>query len=166
VKVVYFFILVTWGALIGCRGSLESAAQGSACIGDSATIQCLVQNFDALYQGDYAQFWAITHKSEKALVGCKSTNKVTGFLAVAAAKGGNAEFNEYFAEVVEQKLVLAHPQCFLDALLGVDPSTTSIILSDLKHPLSASQRDIAVTLERFRAQERYRKLLAPYFSSE
>lgn len=118
--------------------TVEAAA---ICSGSSANLKCLEQHFDEFYAQDYYRFSAILNKSADEAKQCRSIKKTAEFLGLAHIKTGNAEFNEFFAEVTE-KLCMNSPRCFKRASKLLDKESLENITSMFNTPTFVDRENL------------------------
>lgn len=106
-------------------------------------LACVKKNFDILYAKSYERLWQKLHKTRDAAKKCDSVKATAEFLGLADIGKGNAEFEEFFAETVEQVCV-EHPQCFMAAALQIDSGTRVALKTKLEKPLFHDRTDIAI----------------------
>jgi hypothetical protein len=81
-------------------------------------LQCLRTNFSSCYRNHYERFSEILDLAEEKAKLCKSPRDMAKFLALVEIRSGNAEFNEYLDETIEE-LCITKPKCFVDAITTV-----------------------------------------------
>lgn len=118
--------------------AVEAAA---ICSGSSTNLKCLEQHFDEFYAQDYYRFSAILNKSADEAKQCRSIKKTAEFLGLAHIKTGNAEFNEFFAEITE-KLCVSSPRCFKRASRLLDKDIQKKLAAMLDNPLFVDREDL------------------------
>ena len=155
------FIIIPLAALIAI---LMGCTKNSALCADSS-LSCGINSFSELYQKDYDQFWNIFNSAGKEAVKCSSAQQTARFLEVASVKEGNAEFTEYFMELVENEIILKNPECFLDAISLISPDARTVIFNDLRTPLFNEKQAIDNALMPYRNTPKYQELLELYQSS-
>lgn len=155
-KIAFLIILLVFP-------SFSCAQEKGLCLGDNATLECAIRNFDVLYENNYKQFWKIFHEAGDKAIACHSVVDTKNFLSIAKVKKGDGEFVEFFMEIIEKNLLLNNPQCFLDALLLLDRETQKTILTSLEHPIYLSKNEVTVILSVFKGNVRYKELLSFYF---
>lgn len=133
------------------------------CKQGSASLSYAIENFDQLYVQDYSLFWSIFHAAEKKAVSCESIDDTARFLSVARVKEGNAEFNEYFSEVLEKNLLMNNARCLFDALLRLDDQSKKIIMWDLRHPLYIQKEKLEEIINPLMDEAKYKELLELYY---
>lgn len=116
-----------------------------------------------MYASNYSQFWDILTDAEKEALKCKSTLAVVDFLRLVNLKSINAEFNEYYKEVIENML-LQKPTCFLDSLATLDKTTITFIIDNLKRPLLVEELKIYKTFRKYRSMRKYNNIMQVYFN--
>lgn len=140
------------------------AREKRLCSGDEATVSCLKENFDALYEKGYIQFQIIIGHAERKAESCTSVNDTAVFLDLAPKTKGNLEVEEYFKEFVETKFVRPNPECLLNALLQTGDDTRKVILGDyLRKPFAMKKDEVDKALAPFRAHEKFKEMLKLYF---
>jgi hypothetical protein len=149
------FLVITLSDAQFCHGK-------ELCIGNNSTLDCLKDNFDNLYTTDYALFWHILRSAERDAINCKSRSDTAIFLKLAAVARTNAEFNEYFNEVIE-RLATSHPECFFDSLLLLDLDNVTKIIMILKHPIVVEKQEIDTFFSKNMNKEKYRVIMDIYF---
>ncbi len=149
------FLVITLSDAQFCHGK-------ELCMGDNSTLDCLKDNFDNLYTTDYVLFWRILRMAERDAVSCKSKSDTATFLKLAVVARTNAEFNEYFSEVIE-RLATSHPECFFDSLLLLDLDNATKIIMILKHPIFVEKQEIDNVFSKNMNKEKYRLLMDIYF---
>lgn len=155
-KLLIFIFLV-----FGFGNSLFAKSTNLNCLKKTEMLKCLGNNFNALYLNDNEQFWTILKKWEKT----HSNNKdIADFLSLVKVKAGNAEFNEYFSQIIERQLLPNRTQNFLDSLLLIDRKASNQILNELKHPMFVKISRVKSVLEKYRDKEIYKELLYSYFN--
>ena len=123
-----------------------------------SNLQYVKDNFTHLYIENYKLFWEIVNEGENMAISCNDLQDTSNFLALAKLKKGNAEFNEYFMEVIENELLEKDPKCLFDALVKNDEETQQIIMSDLRNPLFLKEIEIEEIFKKFRFDKDYIKL--------
>jgi len=106
----------------------------TVCSGSAADISCLMRNFDDFYHKNYSDFWKVLHSSLKEAEHCRSIEATSSFLNLASLHSTNAEFNEFFAESIEN-LCLTSPKCFSDANNLLPKATQERLKMFLNNPL-------------------------------
>ncbi|MBI5492889.1 MAG: hypothetical protein HY893_08160 [Deltaproteobacteria bacterium] len=136
------------------------------CLGE-ANLVCLQDNFDKLYQENYPLFWEILHNAASKAQKCDSVKDTAAFLRlVKLIRGshatGNAEFEEYFSQTVEQ-LCIQKSKCFLDGLLRFDKPTRVLLLDMLRNPLFEDGSKIDRVFREAKTNKKYREISDIYF---
>jgi hypothetical protein len=127
---------------------LASACNGcELCNGEDKTIACLKANFNALYRLEYKRFWEILKLSEKKAINCKMLSDTASFMELANLDSHNAEFNEYYNEVIEN-LLKTKTTCFLDTLSLLAKPQMIAVINKLKHPIFTDRSEIQRLFER------------------
>jgi hypothetical protein len=111
------------------------------CSADEDQLIFLKKNFSGLYLNDYSRFWDIVHKAAKKAQTCDSSIETADFIELIRFSGGNAEFNEYYSEIVEH-LCISNPACFFDSLLRLDKESKIKVIDVLRHPIFAKPKEI------------------------
>jgi len=134
------------------------------CTGDSENVVCLKNNFDELSKNHKDAYYKILNVSARKASKCESLNDVAGFLGLSNinATRRNAEFNEYFGEVVEN-IVIKNIKCFLDASLMLDDPTLKNLIYTLKHPLFVDDNKITAEFRKYKTKKKYSKITNMYF---
>lgn len=133
-----------------------------ACAKDAAIV-CLRDNFDNLYRDNYSLFWEILHNAAKKAAQCDYGEDTSAFLMLAKLEKGNAEFNEFFSQTIEQ-LCIQKSKCFLDTLLVLDKTTRGAIIYRLRTPLFVEPSEIKRVFLEAKSSEKYNELSDSYLS--
>lgn len=158
VKKVIFFV-----SLLICTTFLPiSYADGDLCSGSNATLDCLSKNLDKLYSANYRLFWDILHKAEKKVQKCMSVSDTVNFMKLAHLKSNNAEFNEFFSEVIEN-LCVKKSKCFFEAMVRLKDEDQLEVVKKLKTPLFVDQVAINDAFIRNKNNQKYKKVIYLYF---
>ena len=96
-------------------------------------LQCLRTNSSYCYRNHYERFYEILDLAEGKARLCKSPRDMAKFLALVEIRSGNAEFNEYLDETIEE-LCITKSKCFVDAMKNLRPSTRKEITRRLQTP--------------------------------
>lgn len=144
--------------------NLTYAQTKRLCSGKEATISCLKENFDELYEKSYIQFQIIIGFAENKAASCTSVDDTAAYLDLAPKTKGNLEVEEYFREFVETKFVRPNPECLLNAVLKVSDDARKVILADyLRNPFAIKKEEVDKALSPFRAHEKFGGMLKLYF---
>lgn len=127
------------------------------------SLSCAIDQFDKLYSDDYDRFWFIFRTAGQNAIGCVSIESVDSFLEVAKVKKGNAEFNEYFCEVIEKKLIKENPDCFIKSMTNISDEAKMVIIRDLQHPLYIQKTEIDRIMEELKKDDQYKEIIELYF---
>lgn len=138
------------------------AESSPLCAGRHETLRCLKDNFDPLYQTDYARFFRIFHTAEQKAIRCNSLPHTTEYLELAPFMKGNAEVREGFSETVENLSVNA-PRCFLNSLIRTNRESQAEIIKGLRTPLFVDEAVIRTVFLWYRGETRYKTILQLYF---
>ena len=125
-------------------------------------LPCAIANFDELYKESYNHFWLIFHEAGQRAASCSDMLRTAAFLEAASVKKGNAEFHEYFMDIIENQLILKNTKCFLEALKQTSFNSRKIILSDLNNPIYIDKSSIDNAFNRFMANPRYQEIIKFY----
>lgn len=133
------------------------------CSGKNETLECLKENFSAIYDGQYFKFLMIISKAQIAALNCNSDEKTAAYLDVASKIGGNLEVEYGFKDMLETKFLKEKPVCLLDALLLSDENVKGIILGKyLMNPRYIEKKEVDTILFRYMEQEKYKEMLKSY----
>lgn len=139
-------------------------ANGGICTGDSENVNCLKRNFDELSKNHRNTYYKILNASAHKASKCESIKDVANFIGLANINVTklNAEFNEYFGEIVEN-IVIKNMQCFLDASLSLDDLTLKNLIYTLKHPLFVEDNKITAKFMEYKGKKKYLRITNTYF---
>lgn len=151
---ITYFIVLSSGT---CMGDEEVL-----CKSDKANLQCLHNNFDMLYSKNYNQFWDILHSAEKKAKACDSLSDTAEFIELGSIERGNAEFSEFFNEVIEKSLI-SQSQCFMDAMLLVDREARIGVINALVYPIFTEPTEIRSIFEQYAGNKKYKDITVIYF---
>lgn len=129
------------------------------CVKDRS-LTCLQANFNTLYKDNYSLFWTILHKSEKHIY--KSRDMTSVFLKLANIRQVNAEFSEYYSEVVES-VIENKPNVFFETMISLDETTISNVLSYLMEPTFIDKSDLDLIFKKYGRNAKYSKITKAYF---
>lgn len=153
------YTLVVFCILLpGCASAVNKS---DLCLQDETALTCLRDNFDELYTQNYRRFWNIAHQAASDARKCDSPANTVAFLYLARIKTNNAEFNEFFSEVIE-RLVTEKPHCFLAAVATMDLSSQKLVMEKLRNPIFAESAAIENAL-RAESNEKYKSIVDLYF---
>jgi hypothetical protein len=139
------------GIFVAMVSTVCPASSKSICDSDRS-LACLQANFNVLYKNNNFVFWEILHKSELTIK--KTKNSTASFLKLADIKQVNAEFSEYYADVVEG-IIEDKPNLFFDAMASLDKTTISNVLSYLKEPTFIDKSDLDRIFKKYSKKEKY-----------
>ena len=148
--------------------SLSAASYAHArserlCSGKNETLECLKENFSAIYDGQYFKFLIIISKAETAALECNSSEKTAAYLDIASKIGNNLEVEYGFKDILETKFVKEKTVCLLDALLLSDENVKEIILGKyLTNPRYIEKKEVNAILSKYMEQEKYKEILKRY----
>jgi len=111
-----------------------AAYSETVCSNSTENLSCLMRNFDDLYHENYSYFWKILHSAKEEAKHCHSTEATSKFLSLASLRSDNAEFNEFFAESIEN-ICIASPKCFNEANQLLPTATQERLKMFLSNPL-------------------------------
>jgi hypothetical protein len=100
----------------------------------SQRLSYLKENFVEFYRKDYYAFSEVLHSALKEARQCRPIEKTAEFLSLTELKSVNAEFNEFFAESIEN-LCLTSPECFNEASLLLPVATQERLNFFLNNPV-------------------------------
>ncbi len=126
----------------------------------------VINNFDELFRSDYPLFWTIIHNAADEAASCKSIRATADFLSLARVKKGNVEFDEFFGEFIEIRLISKDATCFLDALLATDEASRNKIMKDLHYPILMEISEVEKILDKYKNDEKYKKVIKLYFNQD
>jgi len=132
------------------------------CKKESFPIKCLKENYDFLLKNDEKQFWDLVHSSEKKALKCTSILKTAEYLDLFQFVKGAASIEEYFAEKIEQKLIIVNPKCFLEAYKILSSEGQKRILIDIKAPIFATNDQLSNALEPFKQDPKFAVFFKSY----
>jgi len=133
------------------------------CTGKNETLECLKENFQDVYEGQYFNFLIIINKAEAAALSCNSIEKTAAYLDIATKIGSNLEVEYGFKDFIETKLLKEKTACLLDALLISGDNARGIILGKyLKEPRYLKNKEVDALLSRYVEQEKYKEMLTRY----
>lgn len=155
--IVTFF---TWSFFIiaSCDGT-------TICKGENTSLNCLVNNFDELYLSDYSLFWKILRTAEKKAISCQSISETAIFISLASLKSTNAEFNEYYNEVIET-LIVINPKCFFASLSTLNKYVIAAVINKLRHPIFIDKTEIYKVFSKNKKIPKYKVIMENYFNQE
>ncbi|SRR6266568_3142356 len=144
----------------------SSYANNNICTGQNENIECLKMHFEELTKYNNKLYSKILRDSASRANECVSIIDVAGFIGLANinVKNFNAEFNEYYGEVVEN-MVISKTLCFFDALLLLDDKTLKNAIYSLKHPLFVNEKQITDKFKNYKTNKKYSKIINLYFSN-
>lgn len=114
---------------------------------------------------DYNLFFEILEKAKIKATSCKSYIYTANFLELAKYGLTNAEFAEYFGEVIEE-LLINNPKCFFDSALIVDGASLKNLIYKLQSPITDNDKKIRKTFEKYRMNKKYKKVINLYFNKK
>lgn len=156
-----FYTLVILCILLpGCASAVN---ERDLCLQDETKLTCLGDKFNELYTQNYRQFWVIAHQAANDARKCDSPANTAAFLDLARIKTNNAEFNEFFSEVIE-RLVTEKPICFLVAVARMNVGSQKLVMEKLRSPLFVERVAIENALQA-ENNEKYKSILDLYFES-
>ncbi len=130
------------------------------CSGKNETLECLKENFQDIYEGQYFKFLLIFNKAEIAALSCNSGEKTATYLGIAPKIGKNMEVEDGFKDILETKFLKEKTVCLLDALLLSDDNVKEIILEKyLTKPRYLKKEEVDAILSRYMDQEKYKGML-------
>ena len=148
--------------IVICLASTNKT-EAAICIGDNTSLSCLYNNFDSLYENDYARFWNIINSKELEARKCIRVDHAVEFLNLVTIKTNNIEFIEYLSQAIE-KLLLSNHMCFFNAALKLEPETRTLLIEKLKHPLFHDQKEIDKIFDNAKNNKKYKRLSNQYFN--
>jgi hypothetical protein len=104
------------------------------CPESRKNLSYLEKNFNKLYRENYSEFWVILHSSFEEAKSCRSIEKTSKFLGLANVQTGNAEFEQFFSESIEN-LCLSSPKCFNEASQRLPKAVQERLKEKLNGPL-------------------------------
>jgi hypothetical protein len=110
------------------------------CVGNQATIECLMENAKELYSTNNSLFWDILNKAAIRAQDCESLSDVTRFMRLVRVQRDGA-FEEYFHKKVEY-LCISNSKCFFDAIASMAADDQTNIAYILLNPLFVDQSKI------------------------
>ncbi len=114
--------------------------QVGLCAGQDANIRCVRKNFEAMATNHEDDFWVILRRSAPKPEVCSPDSATVEFLALVGVQTGNAEFQEYFAGVVE-RLCFEAPACIRKAAEQLDAATLQRLRNMLANPVTIEHPD-------------------------
>lgn len=123
-------------------------------------ISCLSQNFSVVYRRDNQLFWDILHKSEPFIP--KNKNITVAFFRLANVSQNNAEFSEYYSEIIEG-VIEREPGSFFEIMASLDQKSIDNVIRYLKEPTFISKSDLNRIMNRYSNNKKYRKVVNSYF---
>lgn len=160
---MFHYVLSVLALIILLTGSAE-AREKAPCGGKDATIKCLTENFDEVFEKSYINFQIIIGFAEGKAMSCASVDDTAAYLDIAPKIKHNLEVEEYFKEFLETKFVKTNTECLLNALLKVsDDSRKTILGNYLRNPFGISKEDVDKALSPFRTNAKFKDMLTLYF---
>lgn len=147
--------------LVSCPVLSFGSCECDLCAYTDQPLACLESNFEKLYSGNYPRFWKILRKGAARAEKCDTVVDTKDFLNLAVIENNNAEFNEFFSEVIE-RMVTQKTECFLEATSITDSLVQERIFGRLRHPLYIDVAVIDNTLK-YRVDVKYKLLVDRYF---
>jgi hypothetical protein len=130
---MFLFILII---PLGC-----ASVNTVSCSNSSDKLNCLKANFHSLYHNNYTEFWSILHKSADEVKQCASSTKTAQFLGLVAIQSNNAEFNEFFSDIVEE-LCVSSPTCFCTGVSHLSDENQQMLRIMLDTPLFFDKKSL------------------------
>ena len=133
---------------------------GGLCSGYDATIECLIENAQALHSSNNPLFWEILDKSAKRARNCESVADVAGFMRIVDVPRDGL-FDEYFHKKIEN-LCISNPNCFFAALARMRAGEQAGIVGILINPLFVDRSEITQTVYKYRDVKEYENIVETY----
>jgi hypothetical protein len=130
------------------------------CVGDQATIECLMENAKELYSTNNFLFWDILNKAAKRAEDCESLSDVTRFMSLIRVPRDGA-FEEYFHKKVEN-LCISNSKCFFDGLTSMVADDQIKIVDMLLNPLFIDQSKITEAFRKNKDAKKYKQIVGIY----
>jgi len=130
------------------------------CVGNQATIECLMENAKDLYSTNNSLFWDILGKAAKRADDCESLSDVTRFMSLIRVPRDGA-FEEYFHKKVEN-LCISNSKCFFDALTSMAADDQIKIVDTLLNPLFIDQSKITEVFRKNKDVKKYKQIVGIY----
>ena len=130
------------------------------CVGNQATIECLMENAKELYSTNNSLFWDILNRAAKRAEDCESLSDVTRFMSLIRVQR-DGEFEEYFHEKVEN-LCISNSRCFFEALTSMASGDQTQIAYLLLNPLFIDRSKITETFYKNRDVKKYKQIVDFY----
>jgi len=153
-----FYLTITIVTTL-CAWPIQICGNG-LCVGDQATIECLMENPKKLYSTNNSLFWNILNRAAKRAQGCETLSDVTRFLSLIRVQR-DGEFEEYFHGKVES-LCISNPRCFFDALTSMAWHDQTEIVYMLLNPLFIDQSKITETFYKNKDVNEYKQIVDFY----
>jgi hypothetical protein len=130
------------------------------CVGNQATIECLMENAKELYSTNNSLFWDILNKAAKRAQDCESLSDVTRFMRLIRVQRDGA-FEEYFHKKVEN-LCISNSKCFFDAVASMTADDQTKIADMLLNPLFIDQSKITEVFRKNKDVKKYKQFVGIY----
>jgi hypothetical protein len=130
------------------------------CVGNQATIECLMENAKELYSTNNFLFWDILNKAAMRAEDCESLSDVTRFMRLIQVQRDGA-FEEYFHKKVEN-LCISNSKCFFDAIASMEADDQTKIADMLLNPLFVDQSKITDVFRKNKDVKKYKQIVDIY----
>ncbi|MDR0247826.1 MAG: hypothetical protein LBI16_05490 [Burkholderiales bacterium] len=104
------------------------------CLESPIDLSFVEKNFDELYKKNCTELWETLYSSLEEAKSCRSIEKTSRFLGLANLQTGNAEFEHFFSESIEN-LCLGSPKCFNEASQRLPKAAQEKLKEKLSIPL-------------------------------
>jgi len=161
-------------ALVACCCGVSFGDQEGLCTGDNATIDCLRQHPEELYQADHNRFWDIVVIAEKKATNSKDIKDTIGFLRLVEEPTSIAEHEEYLYEIIPT-LCVKKPRLFLDALSASSEETLRRVMTILKAQIDVEVEGsnlyidnalVSKVLSKYKNEKKYKRIMDMYYAKE
>jgi len=106
----------------------------------------------------FEELWEFLNSYGNSILDTPTKRDIADLLILDSAGKGNAEFQEYFSEVVE-KIAIRHTQIFLDAVLEATPESKKALARMFEAPLFHSREQIHSSFAGYISIEKYKSVL-------
>lgn len=155
---------VATALVLGFALSPGDGAPPNTCGEGGSALECLKRNFAQLYFSDYDKFWRILRAAAVRARDCEKPGPTAQFLDLAQLRTNNAEFNEFFSQVLEE-LAVSRTECFLLALSETSDEVKASVSERLRNPLVVEPAALTRAFQRFK-DGKYGHLVKPYLQGD
>lgn len=136
-------------------------AQASTCKNNRDGLNCLAKNFSQMYSNSYEETFNILNSAKESVLQCKDKKVVSDFFKLNKVIKGNAEVEGFYAETIEE-LVILKSECFVSSLRNEKSDIQASILAKLKNPMFKNKQEIESKIDEFGKKSKYKGIVEMY----